>query len=669
MLGTFSSILFYIFIGITAVAIFVPLKPKMPGKGFDLSWEFAMNVAVAQHLSFGKDIIFSYGPYASIITHTYDPTTDRRMMYGSLLVGMSYITALLFLVRGRNKYLLVVLLLFMATFVAEELLLLSYSFLLMACLLKQANTSASDRSALFGWGKALAVLVMWSALGLCVLVKGTLLLPVATFVAISSCFLVYSGRFRMATILFLIPLAATAALWSAAGQSLGNFPAFLYSTLSFISGYTEAMAVTWSVLPSIIGNGLVLASVVVFAAAVFSVARTAHLTIASKWALIILFAVSMLVAFKHAFVQVSNMPGVFSFLTLYILIVGLLYTDKYLMVSLIVATTLTVITSVCNDSVLYQEVHNNFGVGITWSGEQRSDVFAFCLKRAPEAYCRTTFLSTWNTYRRAWAGLCIRAGRDNGLEHQYVEAVANMRRSYAVPLLNGGVDLYTNDQSALLSSDNEWNPRPMFQSFESFTPFLARVNEQHLRGLDAPGWVLFELETMDDHLPSLDDGMSWPALLDNYTFVTYDGSFVIMQKKHVTHATSSYDDVYRETCKTGATVALPETDGLLFAEVDLKPTLLGRLLIAFYKPPQLYIDLGLGDGTSRRYRVISNMMTTGFVVSPLVRNTEEFASLMDRPKRLLKEKQVKSISIVPSYGGSVFWSDTYALTVKRYLRE
>jgi hypothetical protein len=60
------------------------------------------------------------------------------------------------------------------------------------------------------------------------------------------------------------------------------------------------------------------------------------------------------------------------------------------------------------------------------------------------------------------------------------------------------------------------------------------------------------------------------------------------------------------------------------------------------------------------------MMRTGFFVSPLVGNTKEFAALLAGGKNVGVENEVKSISIAPTYGGPVFWSDSYELTLKKY---
>jgi hypothetical protein len=664
-----SPVLFYIFFAITVLAIFIPLNPKMPSEGLDPSWEFAMNEGVARHMSFGKEIVFTFGPYASILTRTYSPATDGRMMWGSLLLAVCYGTALLFLSRGQKRYILVILLLFLATFGSEELLLLSYSFLIAVCALKQINSD--DKSKVLGlpWRQVLAVVVMWSTLGLLPLVKGSLLLPFAASAAIPSIFLFYRFHVKQALLLLFIPVLAAVTFWISAGQSLADLPAYLRGTIELTSGYTEAMALPWGTLPSVVGDGLVFAFLALSTTLFWSIRRFPQFSAASKWMLTILCAVFLLVVFKHGFIATAALSGAFSSFAVFILILGFLYMDRYLIWSLSIIMVLTAATSVMRDGVLIEEVRARFGVGAVWSGGARGDILAFCVERASEAYSRTTYKSTWNTYSQAWSGLRARVSRNNSLAVRFARAKADIRSEYALPALNGTADFYEYDQSVLLASNNEWNPRPIIQSYSAYTPALVRLNEQHLRGPGAPEWVLVDLQSIEGRLPSLDDGMSWPALLDNYSLTSYEGQFVLMRRKAVVLSSSNYENVDKKTCKTGAMVLLPNTDGLLFAEVDLKPTLAGQLLIALFDPPQLKIEVDLGDGTSRSYRVVSNMMKTGFLVSPLIANTDDFASLAAGIAFPKNDRRVERISITPTYGGSVFWSDTYTLTLKKYIRE
>jgi hypothetical protein len=689
-LAKLPSYLLATFVVITTSAIFIPLNPDMPDKGIDQSWISAINIArsnsgsvallaridqswvlaineaVARHLRFGKDIIFTFGPYGSIYTQSFHPATDRLMLFGSTLLALSYAIALLYLTRGRPLYILLIFMLFLATFPSRDTLLLSYPFILVVCALKFAHSDDFKEDATLSWRQLLALVVIFSALGLLPLIKGSLLFPLAASLTILYSFLLYCFPFRQAIPLLVIPVSATIAFWMIAGQSVFDLPAFLHGTLLLTSGYTDAMSSPWVAWPIMIGFGFVVAYVTMSALVYFSLIRSKRLTVWSKWLLGLLCAAFLLVGFKHGFVRTDHVSIAFNFLVIIILAIGFLYTDRYLLGSLLVAIALVVGISFRQEPMLSREVRETFGIGTATGGKRRREILAFISKRALGTFSRITYQSTCNTYTSAWEGIRLRLAESGSLQNRFQRAMANIRSEYTVPVLNGTTDIYTYEQSVLLASNDAWSPRPVFQSYSAYAPALAKLNEQHLRSTNAPYWILLDLMAIDDRLPLLEDGMSWPALLDNYTFISFDGQFVLMRRKQVVQAKSDFELIDEGTYRTSGTVALPETHAPLFAEVDLKPTLLGQLWMALFKPPQLNIVLNLGNGVTKSYRVISNMMTTGFIVSPLVSNTAEFASLATGNRRFQDEGKVKSMSISPSYGGSILWSGTYTLTVKRY---
>src|SRR5260364_23013 len=71
-------------------AIFVPFMPYMPSSGLDPSWVYGTNQAVAQGLIFGRDFIFTTGPYGSIYTKAFHPATDYLMLIGGFYLSICY---------------------------------------------------------------------------------------------------------------------------------------------------------------------------------------------------------------------------------------------------------------------------------------------------------------------------------------------------------------------------------------------------------------------------------------------------------------------------------------------------------------------------------------------------------------------------------------------------
>jgi hypothetical protein len=657
----------YVFIVATALAVIIPVNPVMPSRGLDRSWEFGMNEAVARHMNFGEQIVFTYGPYASIVTRMYQPDTSTRMMLGSIFLLVSYLGALLYLARGSKlAFALLLFVLFAAFGGGAELVLLTYALLLIACTVKYVSDNHTSLGARSCWLFRAAVLVLWATLGLLPLIKGSLILPWAAAVAVPPVLLAWRHQLKAAFALVAIPPVSTFLLWIVAHQSLTALPHYLRGALWLTSGYTQAMSTSWLILPAIVGEALV----VLFLAAVllicFSIARASvpGFFVKAVWGLTCL--AFLLVIFKHGFVKADDIYGAFSSLAALALIAAMLATDRYIAWASALAIALTVATSAMHDPELAREVHEHFGPGVTWSGNRRDDIFAFCVKRAAPAYLHTTIGSGWQTYRNAWEGLLIHPERNDSLKERFDRAEDEIRTSYAMPHLTGTADIYTFEQAIVIVSGAQWDPRPVLQSYSVYTPELIRLNEQHLRGIDAPQWILFDLQVINGMLPSLDDGLSWPALLDNYSFVSYDGQFVLLQKRPTIKTTTTYDTILDTRCQTGSSVLVPPGDGLLFAEVDLQPTLAGKLLDTFFNPPQLRIFLHLANGKTERYRVVANMMRTTFLLSPVVENTSGFAALVSGSKSDSPGQRVESFSIEPVYGGSHFWSRSFHLTLRQY---
>ena len=61
---------------VATVLFSMPLSPRFPKIGLDPSWMYALNEAVARHLVFGRDVVFTYGPLASVCTKMFHPATD-----------------------------------------------------------------------------------------------------------------------------------------------------------------------------------------------------------------------------------------------------------------------------------------------------------------------------------------------------------------------------------------------------------------------------------------------------------------------------------------------------------------------------------------------------------------------------------------------------------------
>jgi hypothetical protein len=175
------------------------------------------------------------------------------------------------------------------------------------------------------------------------------------------------------------------------------------------------------------------------------------------------------------------------------------------------------------------------------------------------------------------------------------------------------------------------------------------------------------VEPIDGRLPSLEDGLSWPALINGYSLRKLEGQSAYLRKRTAdnTNKGGGETGLYNGRHEVGEEVTLPESNDPLFATIDIQPTLLGRVLSALYKLPELHMTMRLRDGRTKNYRVISNMMKTDFLISPLVKNTEEFLLLAAGGNKYLTGNEVKNIAMLSGDHAGLFWNKTYSIRVRK----
>lgn len=611
---------------VATVGVFVPLSPSMPGPGIDGSWAVAMNEAMAGGMSIGTDITFTFGPYAAVYDRTYHPATDRLMTGGSLYLALSFWTALLFLGAGSARRRALSSLGFLAIlalgFYSPDALFFS------CCLLAGLVTGELLPRAIEGgrsWRVAspLLTVVLMMPLGLLPLVKGSLLfLCVATAVLCTIQSWAMSRRVLSALCL-ASPMVSMVLFWSIAGQTPMALPRYLTSMVKVAAGYTEAMAISgrtreiWLYMAS---SGLIL----------LAVALAGRVPRGKKMFVGCLYAAVLFVAFKAGFVRHDG----------HAVRAGATVLAGAIMLPFVVGR-LALPALVCA-TVTWASIAGNYGVRL---------VAGVLPDPRPE----------WSL---AWQGLRTRIADRSWPRRDYGAAMDRIRREAALPVLEGATDIYSYDQADLISSGNAWSPRPTFQSYSVYSPALVEANRRHLIGPEAPVNVIFRVQPIDGRLPALEDGASWPALLGIYRPNRFLDQTLFLRR--LEHAAGPVDPKPMATAGyvLGERVAVPrpEAAALLFARIDVRPSLWGWLAALLLKPAELQIVIELETGEVRQYRLVAGMARSTFLLSPLIDGTPAFLGLYGGDA-YLRGKHVTSFSIAPrTPGGISSWRRRYSVT-------
>jgi hypothetical protein len=618
------------FLFVVVLAVFVPLNPQMPSAGLDPSWKFAMNQGVARELVFGKDIVFTFGPYSSIYTELYDPATGKLMVFGSLFLGICCFLQLSLLGGEKNNLALLFYGIFLACLLdSRDALLFSYPLILSLATYRQTLPEEHEWKLRLKTFQVCILAFVFAPLGMLPLIKVSLL-PICGVTALfCSILLMLNQKSILAASAIIVPSTSCAVLWSVSGQPLLALPRFFWNMRKIISGYNEAMSTPGNTFECVF---YLLAAIVILLAIFWTIN-------APKRSILFLsasFAFFLFLAFKAGFIRHDAWHNIIPGTSILAAAVLLLFVSD-------------VKTSIFPIGVaLLAWIYIGHGITRRNSAQDISRNF------------RTTLGTAIQEATAEWPN-------NSTLQNRYIAQIAEIRTTYPVPTLPGTMDIYSYNQSILLASENAWLPRPVMQSYSAYTAELAELNLRHLLGSDAPDNILFRVEPIDGRLASLEDGLSWPALINRYSVQKLEGGTAYLRKKtgREQNIAEDRDEIYSATQELGEDVTLPDSSDPLFARMEIDLTFLGKIRSALFKSPELHITMRLRNGSEATFRLISTMIKSDFLITPLVRNTEEFVKLAAGGNEHLTGNEVKSMVISADDPHGLFWNRNYSLKLSK----
>lgn len=585
---------FWCLVLVSITALVMPLNPAMPGQGLDPSWGFGMNQAVAQGLAIGSEVLFTFGPYASVYTQIFHPQTDGLMLFGSVSIALALAAAFWAMRAVREwPFALALLAVLAGAVTMPDTLFFAYLLIAGLSILTLVESQASGP----GWrGNVILVLVM-IPFGLLPLIKGSFLVLALPVCLLSAALLLVNRRFFQALLTIVVPAGAVPVFWSIAGQPMGGLPDYLATMVRTVSGYSEAMAL----------NGTS-SEIVWFLAGAFVLLLASALDVGRSGGrrsyLCLLLAGYLFVVFKAGFVRHD----------FHALVAGSSLFVAALAIN-VVGSNLKTILSLCAAFAVWLHIDGHyFGPTAGKFADELGRHFVALLE-----------------------GGSMRATSRGELERRYHERLSELARQSGFPKLGGTTDIYSYNQSFLIASGNAWNPRPVFQSYAAYSPDAAQINRRHLLGPRAPDNILFGVEPIDTRFPATEDGLSWPVLLERYMPVSGAGNALVLRRMDG-FVSAPVQDVGVARHRLGQWVELPATGGLLHAQFDIRSTMFGKLAGVAFKPSQLKIEVILENGMRRAYRLVSGMARSSFLLSPLIDNTREFALLYGAQDQLARKR-------------------------------
>jgi len=224
------------------------------------------------------------------------------------------------------------------------------------------------------------------------------------------------------------------------------------------------------------------------------------------------------------------------------------------------------------------------------------------------------------------------------------------------------VDVFGNCQGIALLNDLNYHPRPVFQSYSTYTPFLIRTNADFYRSDAAPSFVISTLDTIDDRLPTLDDSEALRVLLLDYELVLQENGCLLWRRLALRRA--AIEEVTElETREIALDQAVPLAEGNVWCVMDIKESTLGKLRSFLYKPPNLFISVTDKEDRSTMYRILPSIARCGFILNPYLLSHTDIIGL--KTGFAPKPEQVSSFTLVTDNSSKKYFDSHITIHLSR----
>jgi hypothetical protein len=550
----------------------------------DLSWGQALGHFVSHSSQAGVDYIFTYGPLGYFSTENYDASLFSYAFWWNIIIALVFALAVVRLARfSANRF---VALLFIAVVVAvdfptpgnKEDFLRTLMLAMALPLLRPRRVSQA--------------MLVFSVLVIAVVAQVKFTYAVLAFLGICCCELRYrleSPRSIFTPFTLFVP--GFCLTWMLAGQRLWNIPAYVRASVEISNGYLAAMGSSNPDPFHIITIAAVLLCLLVVAAVIYCVsARISPRSLSIAFLLL----VNAWLAWKHAVTRADS-----GHLIIFLGMIAILF----LLLPVMLPTA----------------IENR------WS-RFRVALVAVALLLCGYGSCRLIAVDGI-----PWSLASVKSNLDViWSPSQYRKKMdtdrADLARQFNLPKIKAIVGAHSTDiisfeQGVLLLNQLNYQPRPIFQSYQVNNHFLIHTNGRYFASARAPDYVIFKGEPIDNRLPSIEDSESLLVLADRYCPVAMERGFTLLKRldDQTMHHSAPTRPAFRGNIRWNSPLDLPDpAGGYETLSLKFKPSLRGSILTLLYKEAEVYAVLRLTSGQTVSFRIVPVMAEDEFLINPLL---------------------------------------------------
>jgi len=594
---------------------------QIPRHSLDASWKQVLLYAFQNHLQFGRDIVITYGPLGWFYHFNYlGDSAALFYLHLGLSALLSLFVAALFmsvpLARLEKTVFLCLTILIMAKYRHRDdaLIFLTVVGWTAVALFTPNLPAAVSRRLLSG-----ALLCFLAALSL---TKFTFFVLAVLAVFSMTAGLWPNLRYKALLIppvygIFLLTF------WSASGQATVNFLPFLLHSLEMAGGYSEAMSLHSLPLLTVLA-GVTMLLIFIQVLSMFSSIRECQALALGMFTLLTVF-----IAWKEGFVRQD--AHIIVFFCFAALVPFFIHLDK----------------NAANRRRLTFYFTRYAAVAVSVG------VLAVGVPQPKDTYSPTVYLEAiQTTFMNNLGKLTL----PNDAWENHKNTVTPLRIRHVLPKIRAmvgqsSVDVFYSEQGLAFLNDLNFTPRPVFQSYTAYTAKLLQLNAAFYLGPNAPEFVIYKQQPIDNHWPMLEDSLALLVLLRHYQPVLSERGYLLLKRMPGKRQLPLSLPVMSHQTQFGESVEVtPFNRQTLWLKLELQPSILGRLLALLYRFPMVYLEIEDSLGRQLRFRIVPHIAEAGFVLSPFFLEKTAVAAWFNG-ERLPAVKRFR-VTIDPAWAGT-----------------
>lgn len=585
---------------IYAVLVSFPRFFEATGAGQDDSWAYAINYLFSNHMTFGTEVIFPYGPLGFLLAPCYN--LDLQI-YVNIFSSILIILLLYIIHEGycllKYQYFIFFIVSFIVLLSLPQRL--EYHIILFIGILCYLSLLERNRYLLFFIPIAIAISLY---------IKLTIFIPLISIYLITIIIAFIEHRHTLLNILSIISLLISIFVFTIiCNMNFGALYEYISTSIQYSNSYSIIMSMPGNII--IFTMGMLVLVLYIIAALIF---RKTEI-----FKLLIIFSISVFFAFKHGFVRQDAHVLRFFLFMLGIFATTFLAakTRKHL-----IYASLFFITTLCFTLPIVIKNDSNFLMRVTCTSGTNNLFEVLNYNQSLEKY---RLISDKNLEK-------------DRLPEEWIKQIGKK-----------SVDSIPSEIAYCPANNLTWSHNPLIQFVDAISADFDMISASHFQGPNSPDFIIAEFSSVDYRHIFTDVPMTWQMVIKNYEVAIEDLAHNRILLKRIPQPMEFAEvEVVEDHLQFNQKYELPNRDNLLISKIKLDLNAIGIITNTLFRIPPVMMDVQYQDGSIYTCRIVPNSFRNGVILNYFPSNISELSEL-------IKKHNTKKVVGFEIYGDGCFY--------------